>query len=70
MYQMKNIQCEHMCRPLTVTAEKPRFSWEWDADESQVHQSAYQIIVRKEDGAVVWDSAKTAGRNTTDIEYA
>lgn len=70
MYQMKNIQCEHMCRPLTVTAEKPRFSWEWDTDESQVHQSAYQIIVRKEDGAVVWDSAKTAGRNTTDIEYA
>lgn len=70
MYQIKNIQCEHMCRPLAVTVEKPRFSWEWDAEENNVYQSAYQIIVQKEDGTIVWDSTKTSGRNTTDIEYA
>lgn len=70
MYQIKNIQCEHMYRPLAVTVEKPRFSWEWDAEQNNVYQSAYQIMVQKEDGAIVWDSTKTAGRNTTDIEYA
>lgn len=70
MYQIKNIQCEHMCRPLAITVEKPRFSWEWDAEENNVYQSAYQIMVQKEDGTIVWDSTKTEGRNTTDIEYA
>lgn len=70
MYQIQNIQCERMRRPLAVTAEHPRFSWELDAEENNVYQSAYQITVEKEDGTVVWDSTKTAGRNTTDIEYA
>lgn len=70
MYQIQNIQCERMRRPLAVTAENPRFSWELDADETNVYQSAYQIVVQKEDGTVVWDSTKTAGRNTTDIAYA
>lgn len=59
-----------MDRPLAVTVEKPRFSWEWDAEENNVYQSAYQIIVQKEDGVLVWDSTRTAGRDTTDIEYA
>ncbi len=58
-----------MNMPLTVTTEKPRFSWEWDAEENNVYQSAYQILVQKEDGTIVWDSKKTAGRDTTDIEY-
>lgn len=58
-----------MDRPLAVTVEKPRFSWEWDAEENNVYQSAYQIIVQKEDGVLVWDSTRTAGRDTTDIEY-
>ncbi len=70
MVQIQNIQCEHMDRPLAVTVEKPRFSWEWDAEENNVYQSAYQIIVQKEDGVLVWDSTRTAGRDTTDIEYA
>ncbi len=70
MYQIKNIQCEHRDRPLAVTVQKPRFSWEWDADENNVYQSAYQILVQKEDGTIVWDSGKTAGRDSTDIEYA
>lgn len=70
MYQIQNMQCEHMHRPLAVTAEKPRFSWEWSAQENNVYQSAYQILVWKEDGGIVWDSGKIPGRNTTDIEYA
>ena len=69
MYQIKNILCEHMYRPLAVTVEKPRISWEWNTEEKNVYQSAYQIIVQKEDGTIVWDSGKTKGRNTTDIEY-
>lgn len=69
-YQIINIQCERMRRPLAVTAERPRFSWAWSAKENNVYQSAYQIIVRREDGAVVWDSGKTVGKNTIDIEYA
>lgn len=70
MYQIQNILCEHMHRPLAVTAAKPRFSWEWKAEENNVYQSAYQIMVYEEDGSIVWNSTKTAGRNTIDIEYA
>lgn len=70
MDHIKNVRCEHMYRPLAVTVEKPRFSWEWSTEENNVFQSAYQIIVQKEDGAIVWNSAKITGRNTTDIEYA
>jgi len=70
MYQIKNIQCEHRNSPLAVTVQKPRFSWELDTEESNISQSAYQILVQKEDGTIVWDSAKMAGRKTADIEYA
>lgn len=59
-----------MHRPLSVTAEKPRFCWEWSVEENNVYQSAYQIVVQKEDGTVVWDSREISGGNTTDIEYA
>lgn len=70
MHQIQNMQCEHMHRPLAVTVEKPRFSWEWSAQENNVYQSACRIFVQKEDGTAVWDSGKIPGRNTTGIEYA
>lgn len=70
MYEITNALCEHMEKPLSVTAKSPRFSWEWSADQNNVFQSAYQIVVQREDGAVVWDSGKMPGRDTTDIAYA
>lgn len=47
MYQIKNIQCEHMNMPLTVTTEKPRFSWEWDAEENNVIRVHTRSLYRR-----------------------
>lgn len=69
-YQIKNLLCERAHSPLSVATQNPRFSWELCSKEQNVYQKAYQIIVRKEDGGLVWDSKKTESKKTIDIEYA
>lgn len=70
MYQIKNILCEHMCSPLAVAVQNPRFSWNLYSEKQNVYQDSCRIVVRKEDGSIVWDSGKIQSRKTLDIEYA
>lgn len=69
MYQVKNILCEHVGSPLAVTVQNPRFSWSLCSEKQNIYQDSFRIIVKKEDGSIVWDSEKIQSRKTLDIEY-
>ena len=69
MFSIQNITCEHMTTPLSVTTEKPRFSWKLTADENDICQKAYQIHIQKEDGEIVWDSKRQECSRTVEIPY-
>ena len=69
MYKLENITCEHLMNPLAVTAERPRFCWELVSEKSGIYQNTYRIVVQKEDGGIVWDSNRTEGSRSVDVEY-
>lgn len=53
---IKNVTCEFVHHPIALDCRHPRFSWEIEADENNVYQTAWQIIVRNADSVVMWDS--------------
>ena len=67
--RIANITCERVRNPLLVTVQNPRFSWEIVSEEKNVFQIAYQILVHKSSGVLVWDSGKVESQRTVDIEY-
>lgn len=69
MISIQNVTCEYRTRPLSVTTQNPRFSWEVISDNNDVYQNAYQIQVQEEDGEIVWDSKRQESRQTTLIPY-
>ena len=69
MYEISRVTCEHMENPVSIDIKKPRFSWEVSSEQNDVYQSAYQIIVKKETGELVWDSGKTECDHTIEVYY-
>lgn len=69
------LRCEYKESPVT-DAVHPRLSWELTAAGNAQVQTAYQILVASspekltESAADLWNSGKTAGRATAQIEYA
>jgi len=66
-----NMQTEYRDTPLGIDVEKPRFSWQMmtTAGERGYMQTAYQVIVRDEQGNIVWDSQKVSGDAAVGISY-
>ena len=67
--KVKNLKTLHMTNPLGI-GESPYFSWMMESSEQNVMQTAYQIIVTHENGAVVWDTGKVQSDASSFIEYA
>ena len=67
-----NLLVEYQKTPLGIDIQTPRFSWQMAADFSErgISQTAYQLVVTTNDGNVVWDSKKTTGDKSLNIEYA
>lgn len=66
---IQNVTCEFVKSPISIDCQHPRFSWEISAEENNVFQTAWQIIVRNEENEIVWDSGVLDGSDTTDISY-
>lgn len=62
-------KCEYTNNPLGIDTQKPRFSWKIKALTRGAGQSAYRICVFDNVGKCVWDTKKTLGKNTVNIEY-
>ncbi|MEL5893180.1 family 78 glycoside hydrolase catalytic domain [Bacteroides sp. GD17] len=71
-FSVRRLQTEYAVTPLGIDTELPRFSWQMEAPyfERGQWQAAYQITVSDEEGKLVWNSEKTKGGNSLNIEYA
>jgi alpha-L-rhamnosidase len=69
-----NLRTEYKTNPV-VDVEVPRLSWELSSDVRGQVQTAYQILVASSPGmlatgqADLWDSGKTGGNATNQVEY-
>lgn len=66
---IQNVTCEFVKNPIAVENSQPRFSWEIVAEQNNIFQTAWQIVVRNEENEVVWNSEIQNGSDTTDISY-
>jgi alpha-L-rhamnosidase len=69
---VENMITEYTKTPLGIDVTAPRFGWQMTAPagERQQSQSAYQIVVKDQDGATCWDSQKINSGNSAGIIYA
>lgn len=67
-----NLKTEYTETPLGIDVASPRFSWQMQTEERVrgIQQTAYQLVVSDEKGAIVWDSGKKASDLTLNIAYA
>jgi len=64
-----NLKTENMTDPMGIDTERPRFSWQIVADERDVVQTAYQIVVDA-DGRELWNSGRVQSAEQLWIPYA
>lgn len=71
----ENLTCEMTQNPLAVVSNQPRLSWQLISKESNVTQSAYQILVAsseeklKKDQGDIWDSGKVNSNKNLQISF-
>lgn len=42
---LQNLRCEYQTDPFGIDTPNPRFSWEISADEREIYQDAYRVMV-------------------------
>jgi len=73
---LSHLRCEYKVNPLGIDVIKPRLSWEMNATERNVVQSAYQIRVAtslanlRQNKNLVWDSGKVNSAASIHVEYS
>lgn len=66
---IQNVTCEFTHPPISLDCRHPRFSWEIEAQENNIFQASYQVIVRDESGNLMWDSGIQKSPDSTGIPY-
>ncbi|MCI2256142.1 family 78 glycoside hydrolase catalytic domain [Domibacillus sp. PGB-M46] len=66
-----NLEVDSMPTPLGIDVEKPVFSWQMNMPKGKrgYSQTAYQIVVKDENGKIVWDSEKVKSDSSAGIMY-
>lgn len=67
MMKVIHLRTEYLKEPLGLDITKPQFYWNC---QDGVTQKAYQIIVHKEDGTLLWDSGNVESSSMSHIIYA
>ena len=71
----ESMTCEYQRSPLGIDVAGPRLSWRLEAQERDVRQTAYQILVAgsvsvlEADRGDLWDSGRVASRRSTLCSY-
>jgi len=70
-FSLNNLEVEHMVQPLGLDIKEPQFSWMMQGDKAArgISQSAYQLVVMDQQGAVVWNSGKVVSGASVGIKY-
>lgn len=66
---IQNVTCEFTHHPISLDCKNPRFSWEIAAKESDIFQTAWQIVVTDRNHRTMWDSGIQHSSMTTGISY-
>ena len=64
-----HLRCEYLKVPLGIDELQPRLSWTLESSRHNVHQSAYQIEVSSESGALCWDTGRVPSDAMAQIVY-
>ncbi|OQP56910.1 alpha-L-rhamnosidase [Niastella vici] len=64
-----NLKTEYTTTPLGIDIEKPRFSWQMQAEKGGCSQTAWQIIITDERRQIVWNSGKNNSDISLNIKY-
>lgn len=69
---LKNLRVEYTATPLGIDVAAPRFSWQMAANgnERNISQAAYQVVVKDNDGRIVWDSRKITDAKSLGVVYS
>ena len=72
---VEDLRCEYLREPLAIDTPKPRLSWILLADERDVRQTAYRIVVAANADALaaetglLWDSRVVESDRSAHVEY-
>lgn len=76
LVRIVNLKTEYMVCPIGMDEKNPAFSWQMEAKHYGAAQSAYQIVVWKEDiiedivrKTIVWDSKKVLSKQSVAVLY-
>ena len=67
-HQVVDLRTLGLHAPLGIESS-PTFSWKIKADERGYRQSAFEIVVTRADGSVVWNSGRVESSWQTDVAY-
>ncbi|MEH7490685.1 family 78 glycoside hydrolase catalytic domain [Neobacillus niacini] len=67
--EIKDLRIEYQENPIGLDVKKPRISWKIASEEKNVLQTAYRIVVTKEEEKV-WDTGEADSSSSVLIEYA
>jgi alpha-L-rhamnosidase len=77
--EVVNLRCEYLATPLGIDSEKPRLSWEIEAEDGSrlrgVRQEAYQVLVASKEALLagnksdLWDSGKVSSDQQNQVVY-
>lgn len=66
---IQNVTCEFIHNPISLDCPHPRFSWEFHAEENNIFQTSWRILVNNEAGCLMWDSGIHNDSASTGIPY-
>ncbi|WP_035797890.1 alpha-L-rhamnosidase [Butyrivibrio sp. MB2005] len=68
---LKIVECktEYRSNPLGIDTSSPRFSWKLESDENDTLQKSAKVIVKNENGEIVWDSGEIEDGNLSEVCY-
>jgi alpha-L-rhamnosidase len=67
---VKNLACESRINPIGIDAAVPRLSWQLTSNQRNLLQTAYQIRVKNDASATVWQTDKVMSGQSVYIPYS
>lgn len=68
-FSIMGLKTEDRVNPIGIDSAQPAFSWRMESDTTGAKQSAYQVVVKDEEDAVVWDSGKIKSSESSEVFY-
>ncbi|MFV0458851.1 MAG: family 78 glycoside hydrolase catalytic domain [Actinomycetales bacterium] len=65
---LQHLRTENACAPIALWTRRPRFSWQLVSSAKDVHQRAYQVLVRDRSGALIIDTGRVESSESVLVE--